>query len=178
MKYYLNSILVVEGKEDVSYLSSFIEAEYVTTNGYDIHSDEIKYLNEASKHKEILVLVDPDKAGREIEERLKTKLVKASYITINIDSCNRGKKNGVAESDQEEIIKVLKPHFSSKNTQKTSKKPVNFSKLDLTDKNLRTYLSKKFHLGKCNLKKLIQRLETLEIEGREVEIAIKEYHGN
>ena len=43
MKYYLNNILVVEGKEDVSYLSSFLDAEFVTTNGYDIPEEEIEY---------------------------------------------------------------------------------------------------------------------------------------
>ena len=178
MKYFINKIIIVEGKEDVSYLSSFIEAEYITTNGYDIPLEEIDYINEASKHKEILVLVDPDKAGREIEKKLKTKLVKAAYITINISRCNRGKKNGVAECEPEEIIRVLKPHFSSKNTQKTCKKPSNLSKLDLTDKDLREYLSKKFHLGKVNLKKLFIRLETLEITSEELESAIKEYYGN
>ena len=72
MKYFINKIIVVEGKEDVSFLSSFIEAEYITTNGYDIPKEEVEYINQASKRKEILVLVDPDKAGREIEEKLKT----------------------------------------------------------------------------------------------------------
>ena len=178
MKYFINKIIVVEGKEDVSYLSSFIEAEYITTNGYDIPLEEVEYINEASKHKEILVLVDPDKAGQEIENRLKTKLVKATYISINISKCNRGKKNGVAECEQEEIIRVLQPHFSSKNPQKQCKIKGNLSKLDLTSKELREYLSKKYYLGKCNLKKLLQRLETLEITTEELEKAIKEYYGN
>ena len=71
-------------------------------------NEEIEYVNEASKHKEILVLVDPDKAGREIENRLKEKLINATYINVDISRCIRGKKDGVAECDQEEIIKVLK----------------------------------------------------------------------
>ena len=178
MKYFIDKIIVVEGKEDVSYLSSFIEAEYITTNGYDIPTEEVEYLNEASKYKEILVLVDPDKAGQEIENKLKSKLVKATYININIARCNRGKKNGVAECDKDEIVRVLEPHFSSKNTQKHCKIQGNLSKLDLTSKELREYLSKKYHLGKCNLKKLIQRLETLEITTEELENTIKEYYGN
>ena len=178
MKYFINKIIVVEGKEDVSYLSSFIEAEYITTNGYDIPLEEIEYLNEASKHKEILVLVDPDKAGREIENKLKTKLTKATYISINIIKCNRGKKNGVAECDKDEIIRVLEPHFSNKNKQKHCKIQGNLSKLDLTSKELREYLSKKYHLGKCNLKKFVQRLETLEITSKELETTIKDFYGN
>ena len=178
MKYFINKIIVVEGKEDVSYLSSFIEAEYITTNGYDIPKEEVEYINEASKHKEILVLVDPDKAGREIEKKLKQKLVKATYISIDITKCIRGEKDGVAEASKEEILRVLNSHFSSKNTQKSRNLQGNLSKLDLTSRGLRAYLSKKYHLGKCNLKKLFIRLETLEISSEELEQSIKEFYGN
>ena len=31
MKYLIDKIIIVEGKEDASYLSSFIEAEYIIT---------------------------------------------------------------------------------------------------------------------------------------------------
>ena len=178
MKYFINKIVVVEGKEDVSYLSSFIEAEYITTNGYQIPNEEVDYINEASKHKEILVLVDPDKAGREIENKLKSRLTKATYLSVNINKCLRGKKNGVAECEQEEIIRVLKPHFSNKNMQKTRSLQGKFTKLDLTDRDLREYLSQKFHLGKCNLKKLLTRLETLEISPYLLEKTIEEYYGD
>ena len=178
MKYFINKIIVVEGKEDVSYLSSFIEAEYITTNGYDIPNEEVEYINEASKHKEILVLVDPDKAGRQIEERLKQKLVKATYISIDITKCIRGEKDGVAEASKEEILRALNSHFSSKNAQKSRNLQGNLLKLDLTNRELRTYLSKKYHLGKCNLKKLIARHETLEISVEALEQSIKEFYGN
>ncbi len=178
MKYYINKIIVVEGKEDTSYLSSFIEAEYITTNGYDIPNEEIEYINEASNFKEILVLVDPDEAGQQIERKLKEKLVKATYLHIDISKCVRGKKNGVAECEIEEVIKVLKPHFSSKNEEK---KPVllgNLDKIDFLDKVFREHLSKKYHLGKCNLKKLFLRLNTLGITGYQLEESWEEYHGN
>lgn len=178
MKYFINKIIVVEGKEDVCYLSSFVEAEYIITNGYDIPFEEIEYINEASKHKEILVLVDPDQAGREIEKKLKSKLIKATYLSVNIERCIRGEKSGVAECLKEEILRVLKPHFSSKNMQNSLDLPGNLSKLDLTDKTLREYLSKKYHLGKCNLKKLPQRLATLEIPLEELETTIKEFYGD
>lgn len=178
MKYYINKLIVVEGKEDVSFLSSFIEAEYIITNGYDIPKEEIEYINEASKHKEVFVIVDPDEAGREIENRLKLVLTKATYITIDINKCIRGKKNGVAECEQEEIVRILKPHFSNKNQQKSCVLQGNLTKLDLSDRGLRRFLSDKFHLGKCNLKKIVVRLNTLEISSQELTKAIKEYYGN
>ena len=179
MKYYLNKILVVEGKEDVSYLSSFLDAEFVTTNGYEIPNEEIEYLNAASKYKDILVLVDPDKAGREIENRLKNKLSKATYLNVEISKCNRGQKDGVAECEQEEILKVLKPYLEAKKHEKSCVLQENSLKIELSDSELRDYLSNKFSLGKCNNKALIKRLETLQISEEELKKAIEDFrNGN
>lgn len=175
MKYYINKIIVVEGKEDASYLSSFIESEYVTTNGYDIPKEEIEYLNEASKHKEILVLVDPDEAGKNIQNKLAKLLPQATFIEIDIAKCTRGKKDGVAECLQEEIIRVLEQYFESKKPVKT---PQNITKLDLNDGNFKIFICDRFHLGRCNSKKILTRLVTLEINEEDIEKAKKDYYGN
>ena len=175
MKYYINKIIVVEGKEDASYLSSFIESEYVITNGYEIPKEEIEYLNEASKHKGILILVDPDEAGKTIQNKLIKLLPQATIIEIDITKCIRGKKNGVAECLQEEILHVLEKYFESKKPVKT---PQNITKLDLNDGNFKKYLCEKFCLGRVNSKKILTRLTTLEVSEEDIEKAKKEYYGN
>ena len=48
-KININAVLIVEGKEDVSYLSSFINALFFTTNGYDLNEEKISFLKEAAK---------------------------------------------------------------------------------------------------------------------------------
>ena len=178
MKYHINKIIVVEGKEDVSYLSSFIDAEYIATNGYDIPKEEIEYINAASKNKDVLVLVDPDKAGRDIENKLRKIINKATYLNVNIDKCVRGLKNGIAECDKEEIINVLSPYLENKNKNNNRVFAENFFEFGLLDKNFRSFLSKKYHLGKCNLKKIIVRLNALNITPQQVKEAMEEYHGN
>ena len=44
MKKIVDGIIVVEGKTDVSVLSSFLDAEYVITNGSAIDNDVLNYL--------------------------------------------------------------------------------------------------------------------------------------
>ena len=39
MKYFVDGIIVVEGISDVAFLSEFIEAEFVTTNGSEIPTE-------------------------------------------------------------------------------------------------------------------------------------------
>ena len=58
------AILVVEGATDVAFLSSFLDAEFVTTNGSDVPRETIEYLKEAVKRKNVVVLTDPDYPGR------------------------------------------------------------------------------------------------------------------
>lgn len=69
--FYFNGIIVVEGKTDVAFLSSFIMSEYVITNGYELPKSEIAYLEAASKIKQVLVITDPDEPGKQFEQDLK-----------------------------------------------------------------------------------------------------------
>lgn len=175
MRYYFEGIIVVEGKEDSSYLSSFITAEYVITNGYELPNEEIDYLNEASKHNQILVLVDPDDAGREIEKKLNNKLLKATYLNVEISKCNRGQKSGVAECDQEEILKILNPYLTVEKSKNSGVLQEKSLKIELSNKLLRQHIASKYHLGKCNNKTLFKRLGTLKICEEDLRNSIKEY---
>ena len=62
-KINIDGVLIVEGKDDVSYLSSFINALFFTTNGYDINTKKIAFLKEAAKVNKLIVFTDPDEAG-------------------------------------------------------------------------------------------------------------------
>ena len=46
MKLFFDGIIVVEGKNDASYLSSFVDTVFVITNGYEIPQKEIEFLKE------------------------------------------------------------------------------------------------------------------------------------
>ena len=46
MKISLNRVLVVEGKEDASYLSNYIDSEIVVVNGFELKNTTISYLKD------------------------------------------------------------------------------------------------------------------------------------
>lgn len=175
MKYFLNKILVVEGKEDASYLSSFLEAEFVTTKGYELPAEDIDYLNHAYKNKGIIVLVDPDLAGRQIEGKLKGKLLSATYLNVDLSRCTRGKKTGIAECDKEEILRVLRPYLEEKKYENKPFLQGNSLKIMISDKELRKYICNKYHLGKCNSKTLFKRIDTMGIDEKDLMKTVEEY---
>ena len=176
MKKCLSGILVVEGKEDASYLSNYIDSEIVTVQGYEIPATTIEYL----KNKKVIILTDPDEAGKKIRERLNESIRAAINVEIDIKKCTRGTKNGVAECEINEIMQKLEPYF----VEKVCKTPI-FGISDLynlgiiDNKELRTHICEKLALGSCNNKQLLKRLNLCNIQLDELNKIVEEYkHGN
>ena len=111
-KYYLDGVLVVEGKSDVSYLSSFIKAHYFITNGYDLTEQKLDFLSRVSERRKVIVMSDNDKAGEDIANKIKNKISKVFVIKSAKIPRKAYKKCGVAETEYEAIIDALKEHLT------------------------------------------------------------------
>lgn len=155
---YLDGIIVVEGKGDVSYLSSFIGAEYVILNGYDMPKDTIDYL-ENIKNRKIFVLTDPDEAGKTIEKRLQSTKIQYEYKEANIEKCNKHGKHGIAECSMDEIIRILESDLLDADFYKETITKSEFAAFGFMDsqKN-RDKIGDLLHLGRCNSKTLFKRM--------------------
>lgn len=173
MKNSIDGIIVVEGHGDASYISSYFNALCVITNGYEIPEQEIDFLNHLPKEERIIILTDSDEAGINIRKRLNEKLSNYVNVSIDISKCNKNGKHGVAESQKEELIKVLSPYIGERKENNLALSDL--IKLGITDKKSREYLSKKLHLGIVNNKNLLKRINYLNIDIKQIEIAMKEY---
>ena len=176
MKLNLNRILVVEGKEDASYLSNYIESEIVVVNGYELSSATISYL----KNKPVILLLDPDIAGEEIRNKLNLVLNDTVNVFVDIKKCTKGAKNGVAECEIDEVLGKL-----SEFCRDFAAKQPDFSTADLyslglsNDKKMRKFVCEKLNLGDCNFKIMQKRLILNNIKLKQVCEIIEEYqNGN
>ena len=155
MKLYLKGVLVVEGKEDASYLSNYIASEIVVVNGFEIPNATISYL----KSKTAILLLDPDEAGLRIREKLKTLLPNSFDVEIDIKKCNRGSKKGVAECQIDEILSKLHKYVDQNIVSDSDIKESDLYQLGLIgNKELRKKVSDRLNLGNCNGKTLYKRL--------------------
>ena len=111
-KYYLDGVLVVEGKSDVSYLSSFIKTHYFITNGFDLSEQKLDFLARVSERRKLVVMTDNDKAGEEIANKIKSKISKVFVVKSAKIPRKSYKKCGVAETDYNAIVEALKDHLS------------------------------------------------------------------
>lgn len=169
MMYYFDGIMVVEGKGDVCYLSSFIDSEYVVLNGYDIPENVVEYLTHI-KNRKILLCTDPDEAGETIRKNAKTKGIKAEDIVFDINKCNKKGKHGVAECEKEEILNKLSQYLTSKKKCNSVITQSDFSKVGLIkSKKLQDLVKKTFYLGDCNTKTLLKRINYNGITLKEIQ---------
>lgn len=175
MKLYLDGVLVVEGKEDACYLSNYISSEIVILNGFELDEITISYL----KNKRIIALLDPDEAGIKIRQKLNNLIPNIINVEIDIKRCTKGKKNGVAECEIEEVLNKLRPYSIKEPIKNAEIKKSDIYNLGLiTNKELRDFVCEKLNLGKCNGKTLYRRLLVGNVKLKILEKVLKEYNGN
>ena len=178
MKRKLNAILVVEGKSDVSFLSNYIEAEYVITNGSAISKETIDYLKRAIKNKDVIVLTDPDFPGKKIRDELDKEIPNLKHCFIDKEDAIKHHKVGVAEANIEAVYEALENLFSNVDNRKGSITSSDLYKLGLMSQQdssiKRDKVAKSLHLGHVNGKTFLKRINALNITLEELEEAIKE----
>lgn len=176
MKKIIDGIIVVEGTGDSSYLSSFIDALFIETNGFDIKAGDLEFLENCNK--KIIVLTDSDIAGEQIRERLLKKLPNAINIRVNSNKCNKRGKHGVAECEKEEILNVLKEHFINEKKNKETITLNDLISISNSQKEIKTTISNLFHLGTTNNKEMLKRLNVLSITKETIEKELSSVYGN
>lgn len=172
MKKKIKGIIVVEGKSDVSFLSSFIESEFVITNGSDVPQKTIDYLLKQSTHKKIIVLVDPDYQGNKIRKTLNDKISKLNHCYVEQSNATKNNKVGIAESSKETILEALKTHFTKNELSRNNFTMKSLFELGLYgQKNssiLRNKVAKQLSLGYVNGKQFLNRLNSLNLQIKQI----------
>lgn len=162
MKTIINGIIVVEGKTDVAFLSEFIDAEFVTTNGSEIPFKTIEYLKKSQEKRDIFVLTDPDSPGKRIRDTLDQHIPNLKHCFVSKEASIKKNKVGVAESSKEEVIKALQNFVQTDKITPGSIAYSDLNKLGLVgDENSaekREKIIEKFHLGHCNAKTFLKRV--------------------
>lgn len=167
----VDGVIIVEGTSDVAFLSSFIQAEFIYTNGYTIPKEEIEFAKRVSKTKKVIVLTDSDEAGNTIRNRINELLDNTYNVLLDITKCNKNDKHGVAESTKEEVIQKLGKYQSLtpiKYGEISTSDLYNLGLVGTNSKAKRDLVSKKLSLGICDSKKLLRRINFLQISLEEI----------
>ena len=173
------AVIVVEGVTDKILLSSFLDAEIVTTNGSDVPHETIEYLKALKKRFDIVVLTDPDSPGKRIRDVLDSAIPGLQHAFIPKDKAIKRHKVGVAECDKDTILEALHNVVPAA----SDALPGNLTMEDLFDLGLagdtnsskkRETIGKVFHIGYGNAKTLLKRLNSLAVTREQIEEVLHE----
>ena len=178
MKYYFDGVIVVEGKHDCAHVSSFVDSLFVVSNGYDVPLKELDFLKNLPSNKKVIVLTDSDQAGEQIRLKINECLPNSTNVRVDILKCHKKGKSGVAECEKEEIINVLNEHFVESKPSIGSLSISDLNSIGLNNKDKREYISKKFHLGICNTKTLLKRINFLGIRLNDLKKELEDHYGD
>lgn len=150
-KLFFKGIIVVEGKSDINFLSTFLSGKFFSTNGCDINDKKLNLLKKLSNTNQIIVITDPDKKGNEIRNKISNKIDNVVNIILDKEFCKNKNKIGLAESNIGYVLDKIKEKVTLINDE--------ISNFDISLTNI-LQLNKKYNI---NVKDLISKKYDIEI---------------
>ena len=182
-KIKIKEIIVVEGRDDITAVKRVVDGHVVALNGFSGMSIRmIKKLTELSKENDLVLLTDPDFAGKRIREKIKKSIPHIKHAFISRKDALKNKNIGVENASDEAILEALS-HIISEKDEKVDI----FIIKDLLDnrlcngknaKNRRAMLGDILKIGYYNSKQLLRALNSFNISRKEFNRGINEINKN
>lgn len=104
----LKEVLVVEGRADAARIrASHIEADIITTDGFNLRPETIEKIRAAYEKRGIIILTDPDSAGERIRAFLAARFPQAKHAFIPRKDAIANHDLGVEQASAEAIRAAL-----------------------------------------------------------------------
>ena len=104
----IKETIVVEGKDDIANVKRAVDCEMIATNGLAFGKDLIERLKEVDKRCGIIILTDPDYAGKKIRSRIAKHIPNAKHAYIDRKKAIKKNDLGVENAEPEVIIEALR----------------------------------------------------------------------
>ena len=179
MKPKIKEIIVVEGRDDITAVKQAVDAHVIAVHGYSSFKKKtIEKLKQISLTNDIIILTDPDFAGKKIRNLIKIHIPDAKHAFISRKEGTKNNNIGVENADTAAIIEALK---KTKIIFHDTKEPNSYTFDDLINNNLcygkdsklrREKLGDILHIGYYNSKQLLQSLNSFNIPRRSFDEAL------
>lgn len=168
MKTNIDGVIVVEGKSDVGYLTSFINSLFFITNGLDVSKEKLDFLKRVSEKRKLIILTDNDEAGERIRNLIKQEISAVFVGKTSKNSRKNYKKHGVAEANKEEVLEILSPFVTEKPISYENYDLVSLVSLSQEPSKKRSGIIKKYRLINGNNKFIENQLRMLCVSKEEL----------
>ena len=177
-KLRIKEIIVVEGKDDISAVKQAVDADLIPVHGYAVkRKSTLEKIKTASERVGVIVLTDPDFAGKMIRKTIEDYVPNVKHAYISREEGTLKDNIGVENAKPEAIISALKK-ARFKNLEKTK---YIFDTNDMlyyglvgfpNSKSLRQTVGSYLKIGYSNAKQFLSTLNSFDITKEELEEAI------
>lgn len=173
----IKETIVVEGKDDIANVKRAVDCEIIATNGLAFGKDLIGRLEKINDRTGIIILTDPDHAGKKIREKIARHIPDSKHAYIDRKLAIKKGDLGVENADPEVIIDALNNAKAE-----TVEKRDEFVMADLVNNGLsvgkgakenREKLGNILGIGYYNSKQLLSKLNSFGISREEFEKAVE-----
>lgn len=164
----IKEIIVVEGRDDTNRVKEAIDCDTFETNGSALTKKKIERLIFLEKTRGLIVLTDPDYAGKRIRGIIEKNIPTAKHAYIsNKKAVDSKGKIGIEAASKEDIIAAIKNHYTPMDEVKNDISNEILIELGLvggtTSKVLREELCERLNIGYTNAKQLLNKLNMYNI---------------
>lgn len=164
----IKEIIVVEGRDDTNRVKEAVDCDTFETNGSALTKKKIERLIYLEKTRGIIVLTDPDYAGKRIRNIIEKNIPTAKHAYIsNKKAVDSKGKIGIEAASKEDIIKALENYYTPMIEVKNDITNDLLLELGLiggnTSKILREELCERLNIGYTNAKQLLNKLNMYNI---------------
>ena len=163
----IKEVIVVEGKSDYTFLKSFLDVEIIITNGSEISKETLELIKKANEEYGVIILTDPDFPGMKIRNTITQYIGNCKHAFVEKHKAIKGKKVGIAETKKEDILMALENLVTFKDV---TKYDISYSDLyelgfvgKSDSKRKRELVAQRYHLGWCNAKNFLNRINMFNI---------------
>lgn len=173
----IKEVIVVEGKSDKQFLETFLDADFLICNGSAIDGFDKDYLITLANTRGVIILTDPDYPGQRIRNEISSYLPVCKHAFVRKEFSIKRHKVGVAEASKEEVLYALKNVVTFDTFNKSNLTSTDLFLLNLSGDNSSINKQKVidyYHIGHCNSKTLLKRLNLLGVSKEELEKIIND----
>lgn len=173
----IKEIIVVEGKEDIKKVKSAVNADVIATGGFHYNKKFISSLKTAAKNRGVIILTDPDYAGKRIRREITQFITNYKHAYIPQDKAINKGDIGIENASKEDIIIAIenaKAEYKKENNEYTRKELLDLNLIGgPNSKERREKLANILNIGHVNSKQLLNRLNSFGIDRKDFEKAIE-----
>ncbi len=167
----IKEVIVVEGKNDTLNLKKYFDVETIETHGLGLSKETLEYIKEVNTKKGVILFLDPDTPGEKIRKRINDYIPGLKNAFILKEDAKTSKKVGVEHAGYKALNEALS-HLVTYSDVKPSLTVNDMYELSLVgndnSERLRDIISRKYHIGKCNGKTMLKRLNLLGVTREEL----------